>query len=90
MRQYVQRVMSIDSQINKKKEKLLILSERDELNTKLIENKTKTIQNEKIENDPSKCKTHRPYIPTFIRNRNKKIENKSFFHNQNKRYENIN
>ena len=90
MRQYVQRVMSIDSQINKKKEKLLILSERDELKTKLIENKTKTIQNEKIENDPSKCKTHRPYIPTFIRNRNKKIENKSFFHNQNKRYENMN
>ena len=90
MRQYIQRVMSIDSPINKTKEKFLILSERDDLKTELNENKRKIIQKEKIENDPSKCKTHRPIIPTFIRERNKKNENKSFFLYQNKRYENIN
>ena len=82
--------MSIDSPINKTKEKFLILSERDELKTELNENKRKIIQKEKIENDPSKCKTHRPYFPSFIRERNKKKENKSFFLYQNKRYENIN
>ena len=90
MRQYIQRGMSINTPLKTTKEKFLILSEREELKTELNENRRKTNQKEKLENDPSKCKTHRPYFPTYIRERNKKIENKSSFFFQNNRYEKIN
>ncbi len=56
---------------------MLFNRSKRKINDKLI------LETQKKENDPTKCKTHRPYIPTFNKVRNR-IEKSIISQNENK------
>ena len=89
MNQKAKRGILLNSSKGKSKEKFLTIAKSNSPNEKIeiIEyNKVKNSYIKKQDNDPSKCKTHRPYIPTFIRDRNKIIKTNSIYKYHKNRY----
>ena len=91
MRPHSQRELLYEYSKIKEREKF-ILKEREKEEIELNDNnKVNNSLNEKEKYESSKCKTYRPYVPTFIRDKNNKIIKKSSaYQYQNNKYGNNN